>query len=131
MTRSDIAKRLGWKPHMTARISRLPENLRANLAPCVAAIGPEPVWHLSFVSNSGDIARVATEDAPHYRRGQHFWVAYPKKSSGVQTDIDRDHGWEPLRTLDLHAVTQISISDTWSALRLRYRDEIKSFTRTF
>lgn len=58
-------------------------------------------------------------------------MAYPKKSSSIKTDIDRDHGWEPFRPLDLHAVTQISISPTWSALRFRYRDEIKSFTRKF
>ena len=31
--------------------------------------------------------------------------------------------------LDLHGVTQISVSPLWSALRFRYRTEIKRFTR--
>lgn len=33
--------------------------------------------------------------------------------------------------MDLHGVTQVSVSSIWSALRFRYRDEIKRFTRRF
>ena len=48
-----------------------------------------------------------------------LWVAYPKGSSKVKTDVNRDtlwpvvqaHGWRPVR--------QIAIDEVWSALRFR------------
>lgn len=128
---TELLRKLGWKPGMATRIAGLPEDLRADLAPAVAAAGEPAVWHLAFVASAADLARVAAQEVPHYRRGGHLWIAYPKKSSGVKTDIDRDRGWAPFETLDLHGVAQIALSPVWSALRFRYRDEIRSFTRKF
>ena len=48
-----------------------------------------------------------------------FWISYPKRSSKVETDLSRDVFWELLTDAGLRPVTQISIDDTWSALRFR------------
>jgi hypothetical protein len=61
----------------------------------------------------GETALVAV--APHGR----LWVSYPKGSSGVKTDLNRDTDWGPLRSAGWRAVTQVSIDDVWSALRFR------------
>jgi hypothetical protein len=37
----------------------------------------------------------------------------------VETDLSRDDFWELLTGAGLRPVTQISIDDTWSALRFR------------
>lgn len=60
-----------------------------------------------------------------------LWFAYPKISSGVETDINRDSGWDALKKYDLLGVRQVSLSDTWSALRFKERKDIKSITRKF
>ena len=127
----EVLRKLGWRVGMATRITDLPDDLRAAFAPALEARGGNPVWHLAFAPDAAALARIAAEDVPQYARGQHLWVAYPKKSAGMRSDIDRDHGWEPLAALDLHGVTQISVSPVWSALRFRYRDEIKRFTRKF
>ncbi len=48
-----------------------------------------------------------------------FWLAYPKQSMHIKSDINRDI----IRTIAgdfcLSTVTAISIDDTWSALRFR------------
>lgn len=116
---------------MVSRISQLPDDLAGSLPDVLYARGDDAVWHLIFVTDASALEAAVSTDIVHYRRGQHLWVAYPKKSSKIKTDIDRDHGWEPIRAQDLHAVTQVSVSPTWSALRLRYRDEIRSFSRKF
>lgn len=131
MTARKLMDRLGWKPGMATRIRGLPDDLAETFAPALAAAGEPAVWHLVFAADTAALAGVAETDVPHYLRGQHLWVAYPKKSSRVKTDIDRDHGWDALRSLDLHAVAQVSVSPVWSALRFRYRDEIATFTRRF
>jgi hypothetical protein len=53
-----------------------------------------------------------------------LWVSYPKGSSGVETDINRDRIWEHLKQKDIRPVTQISINETWSALRFRPKDAV-------
>lgn len=55
-----------------------------------------------------------------------LWVAYPKKSSKIKTDIHRDAGWDVLNELKYFGVSLISIDDTWSAMRFRHEKYIKS-----
>jgi hypothetical protein len=48
-----------------------------------------------------------------------LWIAYPKGGSGVDTDLNRDVGWEPVKDLGLRPVAQVSVDRIWSALRFR------------
>ena len=52
------------------------------------------------------------------------WIAYPKKTSGKQTTLTRDAGWNVLTELGYSPVAAISINETWSALRFRPEAEI-------
>ncbi|MFT3823499.1 MAG: YdeI/OmpD-associated family protein [Chitinophagaceae bacterium] len=48
------------------------------------------------------------------------WIYYPKSSSGIQTDLTRDKGWDNLlKQKDLHWITLVSFNDTWSAFAMR------------
>ncbi len=52
-----------------------------------------------------------------------LWVTYPKGTSKIKSDINRDSIWKYAQTLQLQAVAMISIDDTWSALRLKFAKE--------
>ncbi|MDV6234243.1 YdeI/OmpD-associated family protein [Leptospira ellisii] len=54
-----------------------------------------------------------------------LWIAYPKKSSGIETDLSRDHGWNPLTENDYEGVALISLNDIWSALRFKKSETVK------
>jgi hypothetical protein len=47
------------------------------------------------------------------------WIAYPKKTSGVATDLSRDAGWDTVVAAGFRGVSLISIDDVWSAMRVR------------
>ena len=48
------------------------------------------------------------------------WIYYPKGTSGIQTDLTRDHGWERLlHHEDLQFLSLISFDETWSAFGMR------------
>jgi len=55
-----------------------------------------------------------------------FWICYPKQSSGIKTDINRDTGWSVVQQAGLRPVTQVAIDDTWSALRFRPVERVGS-----
>ena len=85
-----------------------------------ALSGPERAGVLAFVTTSGDVATHANALAKAAAEPTGLaWAAYPKKSSGIETDITRDHGWDALHEAGLRPVRQVAIDDTWSALRFR------------
>jgi hypothetical protein len=52
------------------------------------------------------------------------WIYYPKGTSGVQTDLTRDKGWDALLKHDeLHWISLISFDDTWSTFACRLKNE--------
>ncbi len=53
------------------------------------------------------------------------WFCFPKKSSGIKTDIDRDSGWEAIEKTGLRFITLVSIDEVWSAFGLRFEKEVK------
>lgn len=56
-----------------------------------------------------------------------LWFAYPKKTSKkIESDIDRDHGWEILINRGFDKVRLVAIDEDWSALRFRNIRFIKS-----
>lgn len=72
---------------------------------------------LLFVSNIAELE----EYVPAAIKAGNFdcilWIAYPKRSSGIQTDINRDTGWDVVKNSGMRPVTQVAIDQTWSALR--------------
>jgi hypothetical protein len=87
--------------------------------------GAERAGVLAFVRTTADVARhaQALADAASGPDGL-AWAAYPKRSSGVETDITRDRGWDALRAAGLQPVRQVAIDDTWSALRFRRPEHV-------
>lgn len=54
-----------------------------------------------------------------------LWIAYPKKSSKVKSDLSRDEGWKVVSELGYEGVRQVAIDDTWSSLRFKHISERK------
>jgi len=79
-----------------------------------------------FVANAADIKAFAEKACSMLVEDGILWFCYPKKSGKIKTEINRDVGWEPLAALGYRGVRAISIDETWSALRFRLRQFVKS-----
>ena len=79
-----------------------------------------------FVSNRADLQRDAARAVASVRRDGAFWLAFPKGTSKVKTDLSRDAGWDALTERGYVGVSLISIDDTWSAFRFRPVDLVGS-----
>jgi hypothetical protein len=58
-----------------------------------------------------------------------LWVAYPKKSGAIQSDLIRDEGWETIYRSDWKPVSSISIDDNWSGIRFKHESKLKKLVR--
>lgn len=48
-----------------------------------------------------------------------LWICYPKRSAGTPSDLSRDVVRDAMAAHGRRAVSQVSIDDTWSALRFK------------
>lgn len=101
-------------------------------------IDTEPVvnetysFALVFAKTSTQIEELAAPTVAQLSEDGVLWFAYPKKSSKRykdETDINRDHGWQPLGDLNYEPVRQVAIDADWSALRFRPAETIKTMVR--
>jgi hypothetical protein len=134
MTENSLIKKLQLKPGLRALFLNAPEGYVASLGPLPegVALVDGPPGKLDFVQlfvrDSAELAKYAPAALTAIKRDGVFWISYLKKSSGVVSDLTRDAGWTPLTAAGLRPVTQIAIDKTWSALRWRPIELVKSRT---
>lgn len=80
---------------------------------------------LQFVHNKAEVDALALESVLAVRRGGVVWMIYPKKSKNVQTDINRDAGWNVLWDAGWVGIAIAAIDEAWAALRFRPASDVK------
>jgi hypothetical protein len=114
-----IWQKLQIKPGQTLAVLGLPRAvdlaLPADVTEVPDAAKADAV--LAFVANAAELdgARPAVEAA---RADRLAWIAYPKGGQ-LGTDLNRDRLADLVRAQAAQPVRQISLDDTWSALRFR------------
>ena len=120
-----LIKKLQLKPGMVGAILNGPEDFLDEFKQLAAEnriadrASGDSNWVLLFVTSSEDVDSVGRSTLQQVDSDATFWFAYPKKSSGIETNITRDHGWHMLDELGWKGVSMVSIDETWSAFRVR------------
>ena len=79
---------------------------------------------LIFVNNNKEYLDFLNKHLKNIERDSVLWFAYPKGTSKIKTDINRDTIRVKGEKFGITTVTAISIDDTWSALRFRPIDKV-------
>ncbi|HEY9205205.1 MAG TPA: hypothetical protein VIO58_04730 [Candidatus Methanoperedens sp.] len=120
-----VAQKLLIKENYKVLLLNEPDNYRAILGEL-----PENVSILTKEGSSADLIQVfvtsrkeleekLNEIKPKMSLKGLLWVTYPKGTSEIKTDINRDIIREYAQSIGLNSVAMISVNDTWSALRLK------------
>lgn len=78
-----------------------------------------------FVINRRELEKELTWLPEHLREDTVFWITYPKKGSGIQTDLGMMESWDETARAGLSAVAAASIDATWTALRFKPANLVK------
>ncbi len=81
-----------------------------------------------FVSSVDEVSETIDTALAGLREAGQLWYCYPKKSSGIKTDINRDQGWAALSSRGYRGVRAISVNDVWTGLRFRERQYVAGKT---
>ncbi|SFE08973.1 hypothetical protein SAMN05518672_104436 [Chitinophaga sp. CF118] len=79
---------------------------------------------LVFINNNKEYLSFLKENLKNIESDSVLWFAYPKGTSKIKTDINRDTIRVTGEEFGITTVTAISIDDTWSALRFRPIDRV-------
>ncbi len=79
---------------------------------------------LVFINNQKAFLKFLKDDLQLTEPDSILWFAYPKGTSKVKTDINRDTIRMTGEEFNITTVTAISIDETWSALRFRPIDKV-------
>jgi hypothetical protein len=131
MTQSPLLKKLRIQPGQRMLILNPPPGYVESLSPLpegthiVAETDGVAVdfCHL-FARHSAQLAELLPTALAACKYDGLLWISYPKKSSKVESDLSRDTLWELPGDPGLRPVTQVSIDQTWSALRYRPSDRV-------
>ncbi len=122
-----LSKKLGIKPGARVKVGNAPRNYEDLLAPLPdnAVISPRlrapvDIVHL-FVKSRSKLQSALPRALREIQRDGAIWVSWPKKASGVTTDITEDTIRELALPMSLVDVKVCAVDDTWSGLKLVIR----------
>ena len=80
---------------------------------------------IAFVTQRKEVDRAARKLIKKAAVDAILWFAYPKGTSRtIKSEINRDTGWDVLRSAGFDTVRLVAIDADWSALRFRRNEHI-------
>lgn len=72
---------------------------------------------LVFAVNENQLNGILRDVMPALKENSKFWVAYPKITSKIVTDLNRDSSWQQLTSAGYETVSEVALDHVWSAAR--------------
>lgn len=122
-----LPKKLGIKDGMRLTVLNAPDGYASwlNGMPSTATIGSRlpasPAAVHAFATSRTDLARTLARLRTSLDPAGFVWVSWPKKSSGMPTDITEDVVRDLALPLGFVDIKVCAVTDTWSGLKLVVR----------
>lgn len=72
---------------------------------------------LVFAVNENQLNGILRDVMPSLKEGSKFWVAYPKITSKIVTDLNRECSWNRLTCEGYESIQRVELDHVWSAMR--------------
>jgi len=123
-----LAKKLGIKEQFRVALLDLPVDVKGELACCQIAKDKPVDFAMIFVKTANELKKQFPKFAKQLAPAGMLWVSWPKKASGLATDLNENE----VRRIGLDAglvdVKVCAVSEIWSGLKfvIRVKDRSKS-----
>lgn len=72
---------------------------------------------LVFAVNENQLNGILRDVMPSLKENSKFWVAYPKSTSKIVTDLNREASWNQLTGGGYESIERVELDHVWGALR--------------
>lgn len=136
MSNQTVLEKLQLKDEKNLLIQGLPSAIEKQFAKLTYAKNVTPLlkskkvdFALVFALSQNQLNNVLKEVFPALHEETKLWVAYPKTTSKIVSDLNRDCSWEMLTQNEYECVRQVALDHVWSAMRFKKTDQIPARTR--
>lgn len=126
-----LAKKLGIKEGFRVKLKNAPQEYEDWVSPLPDDVTVSPglrsrvdLYHL-FTNKRKDLVDGLKQAMAQIQQDGMIWVSWPKKSSGVDSEITEDTIREVALPMGLVDVKVCAVSDVWSGLKLVIRKELR------
>jgi hypothetical protein len=74
---------------------------------------------LVFAVSEIQLNAILDDIMPALKEESKLWIAYPKLTSKISTDLNREGSWSRLATADYESTEQVSLDHVWHAVNFR------------
>ncbi len=123
MSQPSIVEKLHLNEERNLLIQGLPSSIEKQFAKLSFSKNVTPLlrskkidWALVFAVNENQLNNILKDVLPALHEESKLWVAYPKSTSKITSDLNRDCSWSTLTGNGYEGVVQVALDHVWSAL---------------
>lgn len=138
MSNQSLFEKLQLKDEKNLLIQGIPSSIEKQFAKLTYAKNVTPLlkskkveFALVFALSQQQLNNVMKEVFPALSAETKLWVAYPKTSSKIVSDLNRDCSWDLLIKSGYESVRQVAVDNVWSAIRFKKVETIPNKDRSF
>lgn len=79
---------------------------------------------LVFAVNERQLNGILTDVLPAMNDEAKLWIAYPKKTSKIASDLNRDCSWDKVTEAGYESACQVGLDHVWSALLFQKAEQM-------
>ena len=123
MFSNNLFEKLDLSEEKNLLIQGLPSSIEKQFAKLSYAKNVTPLlktrkidFALVFAVNCNQLSNILHDVFPALHGKSKLWIAYPKVTSKISSDLNRQASWEVLSESDYEAVNQVPLDHVWTAM---------------
>jgi aryl carrier-like protein len=130
MTAQTLLEKLQLQDQKNLLIQGLPSSIEKQFLKLTFSKNVTPLlkarkidFALVFAVSQRQLADILKDVIPVLQEDAQFWIAYPKLTSKIASDLSRDKNWDFVSDYGFEAVRMIALDNVWSAGRFKKQHE--------
>ena len=131
MSHQSLFEKLELKDERNLLIQSLPSSIEKQFIKLSYSKNVTPLLKLKkidfalvFAINVNQLNGILREVIPALHNEGKLWVAYPKTTSKISSDLNRDCSWSVLTQNQYETIALVALDHVWSALQFKKTDQI-------
>ena len=131
-----LFEKLQYKEEKNLLIQGLPSSIEKQFSKLAFAKNVTPLlksrridFALVFAINENQLNGILQDVLPALHDEAKLWIAYPKTTSKIVSNLNRDCSWNMVVNAGYEGVRQVALDSVWSALRFKRAEQIKEMNR--
>jgi len=79
---------------------------------------------LVFAVSKIQLTNILNDVVPALHSDGKLWIAYPKTTSKIASDLSRDCSWELITSIGFETIQLITLDSTWSAIHFKKQEPV-------